>query len=173
MSSNRKKRLSGLGFPVLLCLKTSVIPAQPVSPAKVEISSTHRFTPRDFRLRGNDGVNEDENKRHVLKKQEFSNQISIKESSVHFGHSHETRHSHIARHPRESGNPADPTPEFSHKPCVSFRKTGQVVVEYILLLVVSVLIATILINFVNVKNEGILFQKWRNILTVIGEDISS
>ncbi|MCY4512715.1 MAG: hypothetical protein OXB86_03400 [Bdellovibrionales bacterium] len=54
-----------------------------------------------------------------------------------------------------------------------WKKKGQVVVEYILLLVVSVVIATILISFVDESKDGILFQKWRNLLTTIAEDIST
>ena len=53
------------------------------------------------------------------------------------------------------------------------RRRGQVVVEYVLLLVVSVFIATVLIGFVSADKGGILFKKWRNILTVIAEDIST
>lgn len=52
-------------------------------------------------------------------------------------------------------------------------RKGQVVIEYILLLVVSVLIATILVGFVDETNDGILFQKWRNLLTTIAQDMSS
>ena len=50
---------------------------------------------------------------------------------------------------------------------------GQVVVEYILLLVVSVLMATILIAFVDESKGGELFKKWRNLLTTIAQDIST
>ena len=53
------------------------------------------------------------------------------------------------------------------------KKKGQVVVEYILLLVVSVIIATILISFVDESKDGVLFQKWHNLLTTIAEDIST
>lgn len=64
------------------------------------------------------------------------------------------------------------TPKRS-KPFSLQKKKGQVVVEYILLLVVSVIIATILISFVDESKDGILFQKWRNLLTTIAEDIST
>ena len=53
------------------------------------------------------------------------------------------------------------------------QRKGQIVIEYILLLVVSVLIATILIGFVDETKNGILFQKWRSLLTTIAQDISS
>ena len=65
--------------------------------------------------------------------------------------------------------------KITGKPPITFTKqrNGQVVIEYILLLVVSVLIATILIGFVDETKDGILFQKWRNLLTTIAQDISS
>lgn len=53
------------------------------------------------------------------------------------------------------------------------KRKGQVVVEYILLLVVSVLMATILIAFVDESKGGELFKKWRNLLTTIAQDIST
>ena len=88
-------------LPVRLCLKTSapsvfpaqlvlpaesVISAESVSPAKAGISSTHRFIQRDWNDRmsgddelcGNDKVNENGNKKLVVKKQEFSNQSDWK-----------------------------------------------------------------------------------------------
>ena len=55
----------------------------------------------------------------------------------------------------------------------AIRLKGQVVVEYILLLVVSVFIATVLIGFVSADKGGVLFKKWRTLLTVIAEDIST
>ena len=72
-----------LSFPILLCLKT------PVLPATAGIVSTHRFDSRDSRFRGNDGlcgndkrngndeVNENENRKSALKKQELSNQTGM------------------------------------------------------------------------------------------------
>ena len=50
------------------------LPAQPVIPAKAGISSTHRWNQLDSQLLGTDGVNETENKKFALKKQEFLNQ---------------------------------------------------------------------------------------------------
>ena len=45
--------------------------------------------------------------------------------------------------------------------------------EYILLLVVSVIMATILITFVDNSKDGVLFQKWRNLITIIAQDNST
>ena len=55
------------------------------------------------------------------------------------------------------------------------NQKGQVIVEYILLLVVSTVLALILINLVTVdpsKNSPV-FSYWRRLLEVIGEDIST
>ena len=100
-TGNFKSNRYNLNFPVFLFLKTLVNLAQPVRPeqpvlsassvlpAKTGIISIHRSTPRDFRLRGkdrlhrkdrrdgNDGGNENENKKFALKKQKISNQIVI------------------------------------------------------------------------------------------------
>ena len=100
-----------LSFPVRLCLKIpaqpvisalsvlpapsvifapSVIPAQPdipahpVIPAKAGTSSTHRPAPRDSHLSGTDGMNENENKKLALNRQEFSNQIGIKKTGERY-----------------------------------------------------------------------------------------
>ena len=52
--------------------------------------------------------------------------------------------------------------------------SGQVIVEYILLLLVSSVMAMTLINFVSTKNENaIFFRYWKNLITVIAEDIST
>ena len=50
---------------------------------------------------------------------------------------------------------------------------GQVVVEYILLLMVGVIIATLITNFMvsrNSEEPGFLIKKWREIIRFIGED---
>ncbi|MCZ0931865.1 MAG: hypothetical protein OXJ52_01765 [Oligoflexia bacterium] len=55
------------------------------------------------------------------------------------------------------------------------NKKGQVIVEYILLLVVSTVLALILINLVTVdpdKNSPV-FGYWGKLLQVIGADIST
>lgn len=55
---------------------------------------------------------------------------------------------------------------------------GQVILEYVLLLIVSVVMAQLLIQMVSLNpNEGFPFNAfqlyWKNLLQVIGEDISS
>ena len=60
------------------------------------------------------------------------------------------------------------------KGCVQNQK-GQVIVEYILLLVVSTTLALLLINLVTVepgKNSPV-FGYWKKIIEVIGADIST
>ena len=50
---------------------------------------------------------------------------------------------------------------------------GQVIVEYMLLLVVAVSIATLIISRVSSRNEnapGFLIVKWRQIIQAIGAD---
>lgn len=54
------------------------------------------------------------------------------------------------------------------------EEKGQVIVEYILLLVISVVLALALINFVRVDGgASIVFSYWKNLLIVVGQDISS
>lgn len=53
-------------------------------------------------------------------------------------------------------------------------KAGQVVVEYVLLLVVAVGIAALVVNQMasrNPENPGIITAKWQQILKTIAEDI--
>ena len=76
-----------LKFPVRLCLRNpvtpsqSVRPADSVTPAKSGIVSTQRSAPRNSHFHGRDEVNENENKKIILKKQEFSNQTGITETA--------------------------------------------------------------------------------------------
>lgn len=56
-----------------------------------------------------------------------------------------------------------------------FLKKGQIVVEYALLMMISVIIATLLVNLaVNRSTEpgeqGFIIQQWEKILQAIGED---
>ena len=63
---------------------------------------------------------------------------------------------------------------FFKKTCVENQK-GQVIVEYILLLVVSTFLALLLINLVTVdpdKNSPV-FGYWGKLLKTIGADIST
>ncbi|MCY4320945.1 MAG: hypothetical protein OXC37_00850 [Bdellovibrionaceae bacterium] len=55
------------------------------------------------------------------------------------------------------------------------RKKGQVIVEYILLLVVSTVLALTLINLVTVDpaKDSPVFGYWGKLLRVIGADIST
>ena len=55
------------------------------------------------------------------------------------------------------------------------RQKGQVIVEYILLLVVSTALALLLINLVSINSDspGPFFNYWKNLLVVIGADISA
>ena len=51
---------------------------------------------------------------------------------------------------------------------------GQVVVEYVLLLVIAVAIATLITRELvkrDAENPGILVKKWDDILKTIGEDL--
>lgn len=53
------------------------------------------------------------------------------------------------------------------------KRSGQVVVEYTLLVVVGVMIATLLINMIigsSDTNPGFLVGKWRRMIQVIGAD---
>ena len=55
------------------------------------------------------------------------------------------------------------------------QKKGQVIVEYILLLLVSTMMALLLIRLVSVEPEAgsPVFKYWENLLRVIGNDIST
>ena len=55
------------------------------------------------------------------------------------------------------------------------NKKGQVIVEYVLLLVVSTAMALVLINFARISppGESIFFNYWENLLIQIGADIST
>lgn len=55
------------------------------------------------------------------------------------------------------------------------NKKGQVIVEYILLLVVSTAIALLLINLVSVdpQKSSPVFKYWENLLKTVGQDIST
>ena len=57
----------------------------------------------------------------------------------------------------------------------SFNKKGQVIVEYILLLVVASVIALVLVKFASVtpSDSGPVFQYWQHLLEVVGQDIST
>ena len=70
-----------LGFPVRRCLKILVILIRSVLPVKTGVFSTYRFTPGDSPSRRDDSLNEEENKKIALKKQEFSNQTGISRSA--------------------------------------------------------------------------------------------
>ena len=63
---------------------------------------------------------------------------------------------------------------FYRKQFVKNQK-GQVIVEYILLLVVSTVLALALINLVTVDPDknSLLFGYWGKLLQVIGADIST
>ena len=50
--------------------------------------------------------------------------------------------------------------------------SGQVIVEYILLLLVSSVMAMALVNFVS-TTDGPFFNYWKNLIKVIAEDIST
>lgn len=54
-------------------------------------------------------------------------------------------------------------------------KKGQVIVEYIFLLLISVVISLLLIKLVTLdpKQGSPLFNYWRHVLQVIGQDIST
>ncbi|AHZ85219.1 hypothetical protein AB1A81_12485 [Bdellovibrio bacteriovorus] len=54
------------------------------------------------------------------------------------------------------------------------NKRGQIVVEYVLLLVLAVSLAALLVSRLVSReegNEGILVAKWQNILQVIADDL--
>lgn len=57
---------------------------------------------------------------------------------------------------------------------ISRDQKGQIVIEYLLLMVVAVALAALLIKQVasrDPENPGLLVKKWNSILTVIGEDV--
>ncbi|MBC6415924.1 MAG: hypothetical protein GDA46_05995 [Bdellovibrionales bacterium] len=58
---------------------------------------------------------------------------------------------------------------------VLVSQSGQVIVEYILLLVVSTAIALLFINLVSVDSSkgSPLFGYWKHLLEVLGSDIST
>ena len=62
-------------------------------------------------------------------------------------------------------------PPLSEKP----HNRGQVIIEYVLLLVVSTAMALVLINFARISppGESLIFQYWEKLLMVIGEDLST
>ena len=54
------------------------------------------------------------------------------------------------------------------------KQQGQIVVEYVLLMTVAVAVAILLVKQIAGResgNEGIIVQKWKNILKVIADDI--
>ena len=53
------------------------------------------------------------------------------------------------------------------------NKKGQVIVEYILLLVVSVSIALILINLTKITTDSVVSKSWKKMLKIIAEDVST
>lgn len=55
------------------------------------------------------------------------------------------------------------------------HQTGQVIVEYIFLLVVSTVIALLLIDLVSVDpgKASPVFKYWENLLRAVGQDIST
>lgn len=60
------------------------------------------------------------------------------------------------------------------KPPSLWNNRGQVVVEYVLLLVIAVALATLITRELvkrDPENPGILVKKWDDILKTIGEDL--
>lgn len=60
----------------------------------------------------------------------------------------------------------------------AFNKKGQIIVEYILLVVASTVIALTLMNLVSVvssdpSEKSPVFKYWENLLKHVGEDIST
>ena len=53
------------------------------------------------------------------------------------------------------------------------NEKGQLVVEYVLLLLISVALALVIVQLVNLDSEGVLFNYWSRILKIIAEDIST
>ena len=54
------------------------------------------------------------------------------------------------------------------------RNAGQVIVEYVLLMVIAVAIAALLTRELvsrNPESPGVLVEKWNDILKTIGEDV--
>lgn len=54
------------------------------------------------------------------------------------------------------------------------NQRGQVVVEYVLLLIIAVSLAALLVSRLvsrNPENPGILVLKWYSILKVVGDDV--
>ena len=72
-----------------------------------------------------------------------------------------------------SENPTSPCTGAT--PGIFKQNTGQVIVEYILLLVVSTTIALLFINLVTVhpSDGSPVFQYWQRLLRVIGQDINT
>ena len=57
----------------------------------------------------------------------------------------------------------------------SFSQRGQIIVEYVLLLVVGVVVAAIITSAMVSRNEespGFLIRKWRDILELVGADFA-
>ena len=51
------------------------------------------------------------------------------------------------------------------------RKRGQVIIEYVLLLVCVVAVATILVNLVDMSGSGgMVVRYWKTVIERIGED---
>ena len=58
---------------------------------------------------------------------------------------------------------------------LSKNQSGQVIVEYVLLLLVSSVMALALINLVSVDPDksGLVFNYWKKLIKVVGSDIST
>lgn len=73
-----------------------------------------------------------------------------------------------------SSTPKNPVIKSVYRLGTLVASNGQVVVEYALLMMVSVLLAMTLVNLAvnrDSKNQGFIVKKWEQILKVIGEDI--
>lgn len=69
--------------------------------------------------------------------------------------------------------PGKPNPKLLLGQSKWSRSRGQVVVEYVLLLLVGVIIATLITSLIVSRSSdspGFLIQKWRDIIEFIGED---
>lgn len=68
----------------------------------------------------------------------------------------------------------EPVQEKNSSPQISLRRQGgQIIVEYLLLLVVGVSVAVLITSTMvsrNPDNPGFLIQKWMSIVTTIGKD---
>lgn len=61
------------------------------------------------------------------------------------------------------------------------NKKGQIIIEYILLIVVSTVVALVLVNFFSVAppdtgsppEDRIFFEYWKSLLKAIGQDVST